>query len=41
MEIAKKYNLIVIEAGAHALGIEYKGKNWEIKLIWRSLAFIL
>ncbi|WP_271808462.1 UDP-4-amino-4,6-dideoxy-N-acetyl-beta-L-altrosamine transaminase [Clostridium beijerinckii] len=27
MEIAKKYNLIVIEDAAHALGSEYKGKK--------------
>lgn len=27
MEIADKYNLIVIEDGAHALGSEYKGKK--------------
>ncbi|WBW95445.1 UDP-4-amino-4,6-dideoxy-N-acetyl-beta-L-altrosamine transaminase [Oceanirhabdus sp. W0125-5] len=27
MEIAEKYNLIVIEDGAHALGSEYKGKK--------------
>lgn len=27
MEIAKKYNLIVIEDGAHSLGAEYKGKK--------------
>lgn len=28
-EIAKKHNLLVIEDAAHALGADYKGKNWK------------
>lgn len=39
MEIARKYNLKIIEDAAHGHGGEYKGKNWEVLVMQAVLAF--